>query len=217
MTDPRLDLINRVLAELPTPLVGSVAYDGEKQNKLCTQKAFDAFADCYTLVRPRHMLEVGTHAGGSALMGLAFTDASIVSVDIGHTWITPAYSFTQWGELSTEGGLEQVARVLSAHFPGRFTSVVGDSIAPGTRGVLRDLHVSRPFDTAFIDGDHSYPFVKADIQFARELGIRDILLDDYNGGDSEVAQAAREEGLTLVKEWTKIHSSGCGFALMRAG
>ncbi len=217
MTDPRLDLINRVLKELPTPLVGSVAYDGAKEGKVCTQKAFDAFADCYALARPKRMLEIGTHAGGSALMGLAFTDASIVSVDIGHTWITPAHSFAAWHTLSTEGGLEQVAQVLSTHFPGRFELLVGDSTALGTRILLQQRHAAQPFDFAFIDGDHSYAFVKADIEFALSLGIRDLILDDMNSvnPNSEVAQAARELGLTVVKEWEAIHSGGVSFALTR--
>ncbi len=217
MTDPRLDLINRVLAELPTPLVGSVTYDGEKHTKVCTQKAFDAFADCYAGMNPRRILEIGTHAGGSALMGLTFTNASIVSVDIGHTWITPARSFATWGEPSSEGGLDQVARVLNAHFPGRFISIVGDSTALGTRLVVKHLHAEQPFDFAFIDGDHSYAFVKSDIEFALSLGIKDIIVDDLNSADgSEVAQASRELGLTLVKEWPRVHSGGCSFGLMCA-
>ncbi len=218
MTDPRLSLINRVLAELPTPLVGSVAYDGEKDTKTCTQKAFDAFADCYSRVRPKRVLEIGTHAGGSALMTLAFTEASVVSVDIGHTWIAPTRSFADWGALSKEGGLDQVARVLQAAFPDRFVSLIGDSTALGTRMLIKERHATQPFDLAFIDGDHSYAFVKEDIRFARSLGIEWLILDDLNSVNpgSEVAQAAREEGLSIVKEWPSIHSGGVSFGLARA-
>ncbi len=218
MTDT-LDLINRVLKELPTPLVGSVAYDGAKEGKVCTQKAYDAFADCYSLARPTNVLEIGTHAGGSALMTLAFTDAKVLSVDIGHTWITPARSFATWGVESAEGGLQQVAQVLDTHFPGRFRLLLGDSTALGTRLLIKKAHAEQPFDLAFIDGDHSYAFVKSDIQFALSLGIHDLILDDMNSvnPDSDVAQAARELGLIVVKEWPAVHSSGVSFALTRAG
>lgn len=218
MTDPRLDLINRVLRELPIPLVGSVAYDGAKEGKTCTDKAFAAFADCYSLVRPRRVLEIGTHAGGSALMTLALTEASILSVDIGHTWITPGHSFVTWNIASGEGGLDQVERVLQTHFPGRFELLVGDSTAPATRRAIRLAHALAPFDLAFIDGNHAYDYVLSDIRFARTLGIRDLIVDDLNSADgSDVARAVREEGLTVVREWPNLHSGGVSMGLVRVG
>lgn len=224
MTDPltsayTLQLINRVLKELPIPLVGSVTYDGAKEGKVCTQKAFDAFAECYTLVRPRRILEIGTHAGGSALMALAFTGAEVVSVDIGHTWITPEHSFVTWGLQAGEGGLNQVRRVLQCRFPDRFTLIVGDSTASETRRAVLTHPAAEPFDLAFIDGDHSYPFVKADIEWAMSLGIKNLILDDMNSinPNSDVARAARELGLVVVKEWEAIHSGGVSFALTRTG
>ncbi len=213
-----LDLINLILKELPTPLVGSVAYDGHKETKECTPKAYAAFDECYSLVRPKHILEIGTHAGGSALMALAFTDAKVFSVDIGVNWITPDYSFSTWDRPSTEGGLKQVAYVLTTHFPGRFSLLVGDSTALGTRQIIKQRHAIDPFDFAFIDGDHSYDFVKSDIEFALSLGITNMILDDLNTIDGgEVAKAARELGLTVVKEWQRIHSGGVSFGLVRAG
>lgn len=216
MTDPRFDLINHVLRELPTPLVGSVAYDGEKHNKLCTQKAYDAFAACYSLVRPRRVLEIGTHAGGSALMTLAFTDATVLSVDIGHTWITPARSFATWGEQSAEGGLDQVRAVLQRHFPGRFDLIVGDSTASETRAEVLRYPAAEPFDLCFVDGNHAYDYVKADIQWARSLGIKWFILDDLNSADgSDVAKAAAEEGLVIEWESPRIHSGGVTMGLTR--
>lgn len=217
--NPTLDLIQRVLKELPTPLVGSVTYDGHKETKECTPKAYAAFDDCYSLVRPRHILEIGTHAGGSALMALAFTEAKVFSVDIGVNWITPDHSFSTWYVPSQEGGLKQVEQVLSAHFPGRFSLLVGDSTALGTRRTIKERHAQEPFDLAFIDGDHSYDYVRSDIEFVLSLGIRNIICDDMNSvnPNSEVALAARELGLVVVKEWPAIHSGGVSFALTRAG
>ncbi len=211
-----LSLINLVLSELPTPLVGSVAYDGAKETKLCTQKAYDAFAKCYSLIRPRRVLEIGTHAGGSALMTLAFTEATVLSVDIGETWITPARSFRNWGVTGEEGGLDQVREVLQRHFPGRFDLIIGDSTASETRQAIVAYPSAEPFDCAFIDGNHAYDYVKKDIQFARSLGIKAFLLDDLNSADgSDVARAAREEGLVIEWESPRVHSQGCSFGLAR--
>jgi cephalosporin hydroxylase len=216
MTDP-LSLINWVLKDLPVPLVGSVCYDGQKQTKECTAKAFAAFTECYSLVRPRRVLEIGTHAGGSALMALALTEASVLSVDIGSTWITPERSFADWGCESGEGGLYQVERVLRAAFPDRFSLLIGDSTDPSTRATIKVCHTLEPFDLAFIDGNHAYEYVLSDIRFARSLGVKTLILDDMNSSDpnSDVARAAREEGLVIVKEWATIHSGGVSFALTR--
>ncbi len=218
MTDT-LPLINRVLRDLPCPLVGSVCYDGAKHTKVCTPKAYAAFSDLYTLVRPTHVLEIGTHAGGSALMTLSLTDARVLSVDIGHTWITPERSFAQWDLPSHEGGLYQVERVLRKAFgEARFGVLVGDSTAATTRRAIQACHEVDPFDCAFIDGDHAYDYVLSDIRFARSLGIRDLIVDDLNSADgSDVLRAVREEGLTIVKEWPRVHSGGCSFGLVRAG
>ena len=217
MPDPRFDLINRVLKALPTPLVGSVCYDGAKQTKTCTVKAFEAFADCYSLVRPRHVLEIGTHAGGSALMTLALTDAAVLSVDIGHTWITPDHSFADWHVESSEGGLRQVERVLRATFgESRFSLLVGDSTAAETQLAIKLANQLSPFDLAFIDGNHAYEYVTKDIAFARSLGIRWLIVDDLNSADgSDVARAVQEAGLEVLREWTRIHSGGVSLGLTR--
>lgn len=220
IADPTLDLINRVLKDLPVPLVGSVAYDGNKRTKTCTDKAYRAFAECYSLARPHRVLEIGTHAGGSALMTLALTDASVLSVDIGENWITPEHSFADWGCESSEGGLNQVQHVLKEAFGAyRFSLIVGDSTAPETRAAIKACHILNPFDFAFIDGNHAYDYVASDIRFALELGIREMVVDDLNSSDpgSDVARAVRECGLTIVKEWGRIHSGGVSFGLVRAG
>lgn len=213
-------LVNRVAPLLPLPLVGSVLYDGQKEKRECTIKAFEAFEECMGLARPTSILEIGTHAGGSSLLMLALTKASIVSVDIGETWITATHSFSDWGKPSaTEGGLGQVYKVLSEQFPNRFSLYVGDSTFDKTISAMTLCNIECPFDLGFVDGNHAYDYVKKDIETCLGLGIKTFILDDYNGDAAEASdskRAAKDCGLTVVKEWQRVHSSGVGFALLRA-
>jgi hypothetical protein len=205
--------VNRVAKLLPIPLVGSVLYDGCKTTRECTPKAFAAFVDCMARAAPKRILEIGTHAGGSALIMLALSEASILSVDIGHTWIMPHRSFADWGAISSEGGLNQVEAVLKSAFPGRFDLYIGDSTALGTLQYLTARQAEQPFDTAFVDGNHDPAYIAKDIATCLALGIRKLILDDFNCETPKVAAAA---GLRVEKEWTDIHSGGVSFCLCRA-
>lgn len=208
------DLVNRIAPMLPIPLVGSVLYDGHKERRECTVKAFEAFEECMELAAPTRILEIGTHAGGSALLMLALSRASIVSVDIGHTWITPDRSFVDWGTPSeTDGGLIQVQAVLNSMFPDRFAIYVGDSTSPTTIQQMALCNEINRFDCAFIDGDHDPAYITKDIETCLSLGIKTLIMDDWNCETPGVAATA---GLTVVKEWPLIHSSGVSFALCRA-
>ena len=210
-------LIRSTVKRLPVPLVGAVAFDGQKHTKDVTPKCLAAFADLFSLIRPTRILEIGTHAGHSSCMMLGFSDASIVSVDIGTVWIGANHSFADWSTTSAEGGLLYVEQVLrEAYGRDRFTLIIGDSTSEQVDDHLTALHHIRPFDCAFVDGDHSYPYVNSDIALARSFGIKDIIVDDYNNDQSDTARAAREHGLVMVKEWKDLHSSGVSTALMRA-
>lgn len=211
-------LIQQVAQRLPIPLVGSVMYNGNKVTKTCTMACYTAFRECFELISPTRILEIGTHAGGSACMMLAMAPAaSVVSVDIGENWITPGRSFRDWYIESDEGGLLYVEQVLKESFGAdRFNLIIGDSTAPATRARLEALNAQQSFDLGFVDGNHALDYVEKDIAMCRALGIRTLILDDYNSDtNGEVAQAAANQGLELIKEWKSIHSGGVSFALTR--
>lgn len=216
MTEATEALIRATVKQLPIPLVGAVAFDGNKATKDVTTKCLAAFDEMFALIRPTRILEIGTHAGHSACMMLGLTDAEVVSVDIGTVWIATDHSWAEWGLASGEGGLRYVAETLNAAFGNRFTLIVGDSTSMGVLTILADTNRAEPFDLAFIDGDHSYPYVHSDIAMALGLGIRTMILDDYNDENSDSARAAREHGLVMVREWKDLHSSGVSTALMKA-
>lgn len=211
--------LQRLFRYLPVPLVGSVAFNGAKQTKVCTEAAYTAFEQLFEIVRPTRILEIGTHAGHSSALMLAFNPgASVVSVDIGGPWIGQHSSFADWGQPSHEGGLLYVQQILRAHYGvDRFKLMIGDSTGLQTLQWILAEHQAQPFDFAFIDGNHMGIYVHHDIQMALGLGIKTLVLDDYNGADQgDVWKAAQDTGLQLVREWPELHSGRAGFGLMRA-
>lgn len=215
MTPSTLDLIQRTVKALPIPLVGAVAFDGNKRTKEVTPKCLAAFDEIFTLARPTSILEIGTHAGHSSCMMLAMTEARVTSVDIGTVWIGAHRSFADWNTPGSEGGLLYVERTLCAAFgEDRFTLIIGDSTAPATRTLIEQR---APFDFGFVDGDHSYDFVQRDIRMCLDLGIDRMVLDDFNDEASDTARAAREHGLVIERVWKDVHSGGVAMALARRG
>lgn len=211
--------LQRLFRYLPVPLVGSVAFNGAKETKVCTEAAYTAFEQLFEMVQPTSILEIGTHAGHSSALMLAFNPrANVVSVDIGGPWIGQHASFADWGQPSSEGGLLYVQQILRAHYgEERFKLLIGDSTGLQTLQWLLAEHQVRPFDFAFIDGNHMGAYVQHDIEMALRMGIRNIVVDDLNSADgSEVWQAAQATGLQLVREWPELHSGRAGFGLMRA-
>ncbi len=213
--------LQQLFRYLPVPLVGSVAFNGAKETKHCTNAGYRAFEELFELVQPKHILEIGTHAGHSAGLMLALSGVAsrVVSVDIGTVWIGAQASFADWGCASEEGGLLYVQQVLRAHYgEDRFKLIIGDSTGFQVLEHLIAQHRQHgPFDMAFIDGNHAEPYVLRDIETALHLGIKWIVADDFNGADRlDVWRAAQATKLELVREWPAIHSGGAGFALLKA-
>lgn len=100
-------------------------------------------------LRPRVVVEIGTHRGGS-LHGwsrVAAPDALLVSIDLP----TPEYGPERAGDLR---------RLLR---PGqRLAEIRADSHDPATRASLLRILDGRPVDFLWIDGDHTEAGVRAD-------------------------------------------------------
>ncbi len=112
------------------------------------------------------MLEIGAHAGHSALLAL-LAGMDVVCVDPCGWEHTP-----------------RCLAVLRACFPGRVTLLRGTSqaVLPLLEGTFEVIHV---------DGDHSYEASKHDMEHAHRLSYVQtvFVFDDYSGG---VARAADE-------------------------
>ena len=199
------------LKMLPRPLVGGLAYD---HNDIFNfrDSCIDMMKDVMTIAKPKEILEIGTHAGGSACIMLCLSEANLTSIDIGGNHITWKHSFYDWNIPSTQGGLNLVCSVLENNFPNRFRFVLGDSSSEEVFNVIKDKN----YDLIFIDGNHTVEGVSKDINTAFKLNIPYMLLDDYNlrdGDNDGRIVAARNCGLTLFKFYENIHNAGnvcCG-------
>lgn len=117
-----------------------------------------AFSDAIVLSKARSVFEIGLNLGhGSAVM-LALGVESVYSIDI-----------------SARKETAEASRVLSVRYPNRFFF---ERISSGELlNSNRDL--SGLADLAFIDGGHEIEDVRVDIALCRELGIKNILFDDW--------------------------------------
>jgi cephalosporin hydroxylase len=105
--------------------------------------------------QPRVVVEIGTMSGGTlrAWCECAADDALIVSIDLPNG---------RWG-----GGYHErdVPRLRGYARDGqRVELIAGDSHHPGIRAKLVKVLDGAPIDFLFVDGDHTYPGVKADFK-----------------------------------------------------
>lgn len=181
-------------SKLSPPRVGSIAFDGSEYK--IRNSCIEMFQEIFGLVKPKNILEIGTHMGHSSLIMLGLSEASIVSVDIGQEWCD-------------RNNLEVAQKVLDEVFPNRFLSICGDSNDPDTIDRVKIL--SKKFDFIFIDGNHTYKYCKKDIDTAIELNIPYIAIDDYTTC-KDMRDAAKDSDLELIKIYENIHN-GCNIGV----
>ena len=110
--------------------------------------------------RPRTVLEIGTAGGGTfcGFAAFAAADALLVSVDLRHgefgggypSWRAPLYrSFATRAQ--------------------RISLIEGDSHSEESLAAVTDALDGRLVDLLFIDGDHTYPGVRADFETYSQL------------------------------------------------
>lgn len=117
--------------------------------------------------QPRVVVEIGLAAGGMlwAFCQAASPDATLISVDL-----PAARHGLQEAELVPLDSVERYRRDRQTlHF------VQGDSHAPETVARVRAL-LPAPIDLLFIDADHTYEAVKADLEMYRPLVAEDGLI-----------------------------------------
>ncbi len=116
-----------ILPKLGRPLVGGVCFDHNDKPNL-RDSCYEMFKEVCEIVKPKNILEIGTHQGSSALMLLSLSDANVTSIDIGTHWIEMDFGYSDWNRKNPNcGGLNQVIRVLNENFPNRFNFIKGDS------------------------------------------------------------------------------------------
>lgn len=127
-----------------------------------SQQIVDQVYDLIKLSKGKKMiLEIGFNAGHSAELFLEYSDAKVVSFDLGsHTYVQTAKEY------------------LDKKYPGRHTLVLGDSLE--TLPSYIDKHPGETFDLLFIDGGHTYECAKGDYENCRKLANKDsiVAIDD---------------------------------------
>ena len=166
-------------------------------------------------LRPRVILEIGTHRGGTLFCWskLAAPDAVLISVDL------PAGP----RECDEAAGESAFQRFLSPNQ--RLVCVRKDSSAPETLAEVRARSLrGHPIDFLFIDGDHRYAAVRTDYeQYGALVGrggliaFHDIVSDRSRPSSevhrlwAELGEAARTESILDVDS---RHGSGMGIGLI---
>lgn len=162
------------------------------------------------LLKPRRILEVGTHTGVSSIvfakaMQESHLLGSITTIDVDANILKKARS-----------------QIRLAHVERYIEVVEGNS-----HDVLpRILESSSPFDLCFLDGDHRFEAVKTEFELMK-FHSRYILLHDsslFEGVQKLVEEVRKSSDCRIVKleypsgdQWSEgriVHRSSTGFALV---
>ena len=131
---------------------------------LCpTKDVVDAWQEFYRILPFTNMLEFGFNTGwSSALFLTMFPDVKITSI-----------------EIMNINSAQRGAEILEKKFPGRHHIVWGDSQIISKEVIEGSKKLpTEKYDFAFIDGGHSAPVVKKDIELSLHLGVKNFVFDD---------------------------------------
>jgi predicted O-methyltransferase YrrM len=130
----------------------------------------------------KHIFEIGTNAGHSAAIILTlFDDVKVTSIDIGH------HAYTQ-----------VAVEALKKKFGDRFDYIEMSTVDYYNK--IKDGSITFPegVDIINIDGDHSVNGALNDINLARHLKIKHILIDDFSMYGVPQAYAMASSGFAIV-------------------
>lgn len=136
-----------------------------------TEEVFSAFRFCQQKFRPRRVLEIGFHMGHSTTYQLEiYKNAKLVS-------ISPYHDTTgKVEDRVSQFDRHEIALDLEQLYPNRWTWI------PGKTEYLADELKRYKFDFALVDGLHSYEHAYFDINTCIDLGIKNMLLDNFETG-----------------------------------
>ncbi len=154
------------------------------------KEEFMAFLEWLKPMKPRRVLEIGSHHGGTAVHFCTLAQDLVVSVDLPDG---------AGGGMPLANCLER-DELIAKNFP-HFRSVLGDSHAHKTLERVQALAAGELFDVLFVDGDHTYDGVKQDCEMYTDLvkpcGF--VAMHDIN--DTEFH---REQGCDVHRFWTEL-------------
>lgn len=133
----------------------------------------------------KHIFEIGTNAGHSAAIIMTlFDDVKVTSIDIGwHPYTTVA------------------VQALKEKFGDRFNYIqmsTRDYFTGIQNGVIK---FPEGVDIINIDGDHSVQGALNDINLARHVGLKNILIDDFAMYGVPQAYTMASQGFTIVETY----------------
>jgi predicted O-methyltransferase YrrM len=154
----------------------------------------EAFARWLALRQPHHVVEIGTLHGGTSHLWHALASGLVVSVDL------PAGRFGGADHGLDEDRCERRNAEIAATCP-RFRGVLGDSHQEATRAAVQALLGDSPVDLLFIDGDHTYEGVRADLEMYRGLVRPGGVIAFHDILDTDVH---RQAGCQVDRLWAEL-------------
>jgi len=160
--------------------------------------AYKAFEEMVAIAKPKNVLEIGFHAGHSAVLWLAISEANMTSID-------PAIApWLNWSHT------EKSILILDKTFPNKFSFVRGMSQDSGVIEKLAAKHKENPYDFLVVDGLHNYDACRKDLELALKFDIEYVFLDDYVKSHPCIMDVVKNasDNFEVVKIWSDIGMEG---------